>query len=510
MKKFLVLFLCVVTLLSNFSYASNVIGSAEGKRGTGLELQADGTYKWYIKKDDDYLYSDWKKINGKQHYFNEDGIMVTGANEIDGSYYLFGADGSLIKEITEDEYIQSMAVKTADTVFNPAGEKYYEYNDEYHDYMKDVEESKALLLEEEEEKKLLAEEQREELLALNTRIDFDSYMMTTAQKKKVDEVVKKFKEKYIKEGMSDFEKEMMIIQYIVENNKYDYENYEKSLAHEKDPKKAGADPVCYNAYGALVKGTSVCAGYADAFLTMCKACGIECNKISGPTKLDGTGSHAWNMVKIDGDWYLVDTTWDDHSGYGFGNLRNKWLNRTVDDFPEHYAYDYENAGLEIYDDGTTGVSEKKQKAVKMDAPCHSTKYGPKTISYYMLTGKVDTNVTNDSYIDIVVNKYKYDTTKQKGLLWTYYGYHDEISGLESIGAKYKDSSNYFNPDTDKEKIKNYIKKYYDEKKEMVPLAFTKTPTDEFILNRIADELGIKEYYTIRFGNDYFLCMKKSA
>lgn len=55
----------------------------------------------------------------------------------------------------------------------------------------------------------------------------------------------------------------------------------------------------------------------------------------------------------------------------------------------------------------------------------------------------------------------------------------------------------------------YIKKYYDEKKEMVPLAFSKKPTDEFLLNRIAEELGIKEYYTIRVENDYFLCMKSA-
>ena len=35
--------------------------------------------------------------------------------------------------------------------------------------------------------------------------------------------------------------------------------------------------------------------------------GIPCEYVSGYA----TGGHAWNLVEIDGEWYHVDTTWDD-------------------------------------------------------------------------------------------------------------------------------------------------------------------------------------------------------
>lgn len=37
---------------------------------------------------------------------------------------------------------------------------------------------------------------------------------------------------------------------------------------------------------------------------------IECVTVEG-TAYNGTEDHAWNMVRLDGDWYCVDVTWDD-------------------------------------------------------------------------------------------------------------------------------------------------------------------------------------------------------
>lgn len=58
MKKILVLFVCVSILFLDSVFASNVIGSIDGKRGTGLELQAEelGIKEYYtIRVENDYF-----------------------------------------------------------------------------------------------------------------------------------------------------------------------------------------------------------------------------------------------------------------------------------------------------------------------------------------------------------------------------------------------------------------------------------------------------------------------
>ncbi|MGN1304916.1 MAG: transglutaminase domain-containing protein [Oscillospiraceae bacterium] len=59
-------------------------------------------------------------------------------------------------------------------------------------------------------------------------------------------------------------------------------------------------------YGALVKGKSLCEGYAKSFSYLCNKAGIENIIVTGQTDT----AHMWNMVKINGNWYHVDVTWD--------------------------------------------------------------------------------------------------------------------------------------------------------------------------------------------------------
>lgn len=57
-------------------------------------------------------------------------------------------------------------------------------------------------------------------------------------------------------------------------------------------------------YGSLVLKTAVCNGYAMEMNYFCNAAGIDCITVFSDT-------HAWNNVKLFGDWYVVDTTWMD-------------------------------------------------------------------------------------------------------------------------------------------------------------------------------------------------------
>lgn len=66
-------------------------------------------------------------------------------------------------------------------------------------------------------------------------------------------------------------------------------------------------------YGALVKGESLCEGYARAVKTVLDSLGITSVLVQGYYQITETQGelHMWNSVKIDDKWYGVDATADD-------------------------------------------------------------------------------------------------------------------------------------------------------------------------------------------------------
>ena len=63
-----------------------------------------------------------------------------------------------------------------------------------------------------------------------------------------------------------------------------------------------------DADGALVNSEALCEGYSKAFAYICQSIGIEAICVSGTAN---GGSHMWNLVKLDGNWYHMDVTFDD-------------------------------------------------------------------------------------------------------------------------------------------------------------------------------------------------------
>lgn len=64
----------------------------------------------------------------------------------------------------------------------------------------------------------------------------------------------------------------------------------------------------YTGYGAFINNIAVCQGYAIALRSIFERLGIE-NVLCRND--DQAVNHIWNMVKIDGEWYNIDVTWDD-------------------------------------------------------------------------------------------------------------------------------------------------------------------------------------------------------
>lgn len=76
-------------------------------------------------------------------------------------------------------------------------------------------------------------------------------------------------------------------------------------------------------YNAFKTGSAVCDGYAKAAKLMLNEYGVECDFIIG-TCTNG-GGHAWNMVKLDGEWYHMDVCWNDGASEWDAEGRTQYL-----------------------------------------------------------------------------------------------------------------------------------------------------------------------------------------
>jgi hypothetical protein len=96
------------------------------------------------------------------------------------------------------------------------------------------------------------------------------------------------------------------------------DNYNNDAAN--DSSYIDRDSTPWNLIGGLLNGYSpVCEGYAKSFKYLCDLAEIPCITISGVAYSDDRWErHMWNAVELDGEWYMVDPTWDDPT-YGFQN-----------------------------------------------------------------------------------------------------------------------------------------------------------------------------------------------
>ena len=105
----------------------------------------------------------------------------------------------------------------------------------------------------------------------------------------VENVVADLKAQCGKTCTTDFEKAVWFNDWLVENCRYD-SSYSYCAPE-----------------GALARGSGTCEAYHRAYVMLLNSVGIATDRISG----DG---HVWTGVQLDGNWYHIDTTWDD-AGY---------------------------------------------------------------------------------------------------------------------------------------------------------------------------------------------------
>ena len=234
----------------------------------------------------------------------------------------------------------------------------------------------------------------------------------------VKKVIEAFKAEHITEGMSDFEKEIEIIRYLVDTISYDWRNYQEDSIPTDS----------YTSYGALVKKIAVCDGYAKTFVNMAEACGLEAKRVSGTAF---GGPHAWNRIKLDGQWYNVDVTGEDpiiegkpNDIYGYEKLCNQYINVTDKQLDWDHQWDRDR-----YPEKAT-----------------AEKYGLPVAVYYEITGEVDPTMYGDNWRRYLMKHPEIDEQ-----------YNGSYAHLEMYGPRLDDKSNYFT-DLSKTAVEAYLKK----------------------------------------------------
>ncbi|MHC0037747.1 leucine-rich repeat domain-containing protein [Pseudoneobacillus sp. C159] len=122
--------------------------------------------------------------------------------------------------------------------------------------------------------------------------------------------VKKIVSQTLKPGMTDFQKVLALHDYLVDSVEYDVDTYFQG----KD------SPHSYTPYGSLIKGLAVCDGYSRAMDLLLKAAGFKTYWITGDVKNFGWEGHSWNLVYLNGQYYHIDTTWNDPISMSGKNL----------------------------------------------------------------------------------------------------------------------------------------------------------------------------------------------
>ena len=119
------------------------------------------------------------------------------------------------------------------------------------------------------------------------------------------------------DGMTEYEKVRSIFDWICVNAVYDYAETGKDAdIYNKVPKLVSLNnnikSKCYFLEGVLEEGLAVCDGYSKTFSLLCNMENIDCYRVVGTAN---GGGHAWNKVKVDGEWYMCDITWTEELSY---------------------------------------------------------------------------------------------------------------------------------------------------------------------------------------------------
>lgn len=90
---------------------------------------------------------------------------------------------------------------------------------------------------------------------------------------------------------------------------YNIEEFDKLMGmvdEESQNVMSGYKRMAHTAYGPAMLGYGVCQGYTMLYSALLNKVGIENGTVVSPAM-----NHQWSTIKLDGEWYHTDVTWDD-------------------------------------------------------------------------------------------------------------------------------------------------------------------------------------------------------
>ena len=166
------------------------------------------------------------------------------------------------------------------------------------------------------------------------------------QDKETLQMAKEVLESIMKDGMTPFEKEDAVYQWMCKNIKYD----DGSMSAIPT-----AGEYCDRPYGVLKNKRAVCVGYATTFRLFMEMLDIPC-KVVHDTEL----SHSWDLIKLDDDWYHVDLTFDNNDGSG-GSYRNFNMSDTI---AQRNGHEWEQSDYPAANGYTYLMANQKKEKIK--------------------------------------------------------------------------------------------------------------------------------------------------
>lgn len=186
--------------------------------------------------------------------------------------------------------------------------------------------------------------------SLNITLSYTENSISEIKQKqtKIDQKVQKIINENIDSGMSDYDKELAIHDYLA-----------RSITYYKYSDINNIPSEMHNAYNAIINNEAVCDGISKAFQIIMDRLGIECITVSG--SLEGV-SHAWNIVKIKNKYYHVDITSDkyitkdeNHSGviHAYFNINDERMSFTHYISSKYIVPQCNSTESEYYNDSNT-------------------------------------------------------------------------------------------------------------------------------------------------------------
>jgi transglutaminase/protease-like cytokinesis protein 3 len=236
------------------------------------------------------------------------------------------------------------------------------------------------------------------------------------------------------------EKARAIFRWIAENIDYNIEDF---FSGNIDRTSSG---------DVLKTRKSVCDGYSDIFQSLANEAGLEATRIVGYGKgygyhpgqnLSGPSNHAWNAVKINGSWYLIDSTW----GAGYISKEKKYVRQFNEHFfmtaPSEFIYDHfpENSTWQLLEKPLSKSEFEQQVHVKSEF----FKYGLKIGNHPQGLIKTNKEINISIYAPddvLLISRLEYEDNKLTPEKLENYAFSERSGKRYDIFAQFPTAGNY--------------------------------------------------------------------